>query len=122
MNVVEVVSLIAAAAVVSVEVGGTLTGTMGIAGKVDGEGGTSGMAVTKANETSRDKAGGEVMIGIVEVEVKEVVTIGRYRSGCASWPELTLASAMTMAVRSSSSNSSRGRRLVAAGTLEVAVI
>lgn len=118
--VVEVVSLIAAADVLIVEVGGTLIGTMGIAGTVDGEGGTSEMAVTKAIGTSRDRAGGEVMIGIVEVQVKEVVTIGRCQSGCASWPELTLASAMTRAVRSSSS--SKGRRLVAAGTLEVAVI
>lgn len=108
-------TLIAAADGVIVEVGGTLTGTMEIAGTVvvDGDGGTSGMEV--AIGMSRGRADGEVMIGIVEV--REVAMIGRCRSGCASWPELTLVSAMTMAVRSS-----RDRRLaVEAGTLEVAV-
>lgn len=109
-------TLIAAADGVIVEVGGTLTGTVEIAGTVvvDGDGGTSGMEV--AIGMNQDRADGEVMIGIVEE--KEDAMIGRYRSGCASWPGLTLVSAMMMAV-----HSNRDHRLaVAAGTLEVAVI
>lgn len=110
-------TLIAAVDGVIVEEGGTLTGTMEIAGMVlvvaDGDGGTSEMEV--AIGMSRGRADGEVTIGIVEV--REDAMIGRCRSDCVSWPGLTLVSAMTMAVRSS-----RDRRLaVAAGTLEVAV-
>lgn len=106
---------------VAIEAVETLTGTTTAGmGREDADEETSAMAARRDKiGTNRDRAGGEATIGIAEEEAVVAATmdatIDHCRSGCASWPGQTLASA-TMAMISRGRDSSNS---LAGGTLEV---